>query len=71
MLDNFFDYCWGFYGPNGIHGNFFNNKLTRKELRVACAARMSHPSWGDGDTVDREAVREILFKAHGLPSGAL
>ncbi len=57
----FFDYVWQFYGPGQMHGEFFDNKLTPKELQDAIKIRMADPNF-EGDTVDREAVRDILFK---------
>ena len=68
----FFDYCWEFYKPNGIYGKtFFNNTLTKKELKraITIRTRIVSITAGDphlkipfeGDTTDREIVRDILL----------
>ena len=60
----FFDYCWEFYKPNGIYGKtFFNNTLTKKELKRAITIRTRIVSITafEGDTTDREIVRDILL----------
>ena len=65
----FFDYCWEFYKPNGIYGEtFFNNTLTKEELKRAITIRtriVSSTAMGnfhfEGDTTDREIVRDILL----------
>lgn len=60
----FADYCWSFYGPGEIHGKFFGDKLTRAELEKAVSLRMLSPAF-EGDSVDREHVRDILMIALG------
>ena len=63
----FFNYCWEFYGPNGIYGKtFFNNTLTKKELKTAITVRMriltcfANQSF-DYDSIDREIVRDTMI----------
>ena len=72
MIKEFQDYCWSFYAPGEIYGHFFEDKLTRIELDAACVLRSVSESF-DGDSIDRECVREILFKARSktLASEAL
>lgn len=60
--DVFTEYCWSFYGPGGIYGGFFDNNLTYGELNAAVDLQMTVPDF-EGDTVDREKVRERLFEA--------
>ena len=59
-------YCLSFYGKDdGLQKDFFNNNLTRKELRRAIEIRLFEIPTTitfDGDTIDREFVRDILFK---------
>ena len=64
MTKNFKDYFWSFYGKNvGIYKDFFNNNLTIKELDKAIEIRLSNMKLQfDGDSIDREIVRDIIFK---------
>ena len=62
-LKDFQNYCWEFYGPNNLCGEFFDNKLTRAELDAACVLQSMQQSFGGGDSVDRENVRDILITA--------
>jgi hypothetical protein len=61
---NFKDYFWSFYGKNvGIYKDFFNNNLTIRELDRALQIRLSNMKLEfDGDSIDREIVRDIIFK---------
>lgn len=56
----FFEYCWKFYAPGEMHGDYFDNKLTPEDLKAAIAQQMKTPNF-EGDSVDREAVRDILM----------
>jgi hypothetical protein len=62
----FFDYCWSFYGPHEIYGHFFNHNLQSSELIQAIAIRkvFALPVF-QGDTIDRELVRDILSAMRG------
>lgn len=60
-FQDFIDYCWDFYGPNGIHGDFFDHKLTFEQLTLAIQLRRATASDFSADSIDREAVREILL----------
>jgi len=69
-LSAFVNYCWKFYGPKGVYGNFFGHTLTKVELIAACELRMVSDANFCGDTVDREAVREMLIFARQYATGA-
>ena len=62
----FEDYCFEFYGPKEMYGDFFDHSLTREELRLAIKLRLSNKEFGfDGDSLDREIVRDILLAVRG------
>ena len=68
-LQEFIDYVWSFYNPQSelypIKG------LTKKDileaswlyLQMCCYPSMPEYSWGDGDSLDREHVRDILLQS--------
>ena len=68
-LQEFIDYVWSFYNPQSelypIKG------LTKKYildaswlyLQMCCYPSMPEYSWGDGDSLDRENVRDILLQS--------
>jgi len=58
----FVEYCWSFYRPGAIYGDFFSPPLLRDELTRAVDRRSR---CGDfcGDSLDREAVRELILAA--------
>ena len=68
-LQEFIDYVWAFYLPNSdlypIKG------LTKQDileaswlyLQMCCYPSMPEYSWGDGDRLDREHVRDILLQS--------
>ena len=75
-LNEFIDYVWSFYGEHSdtlypIKG------LTKKDileaswlyLQMCCYPSMPEYSWGDGDSVDREHVRDILLNAPQFQKG--
>ena len=66
----FFEYCWGFYGPRGLYAHFFGGKLKRRELLAAATRRVNTDEFC-GDTFDREAVRDILLAARGQVVGGV
>ena len=63
-MRNFKDYIWSFYGKDkGIYKHFFDNNLTMEEVERAIDIRLSKIKLKfDGDTIDREIVRDIIFK---------
>tara|TARA_R100001530_G_scaffold680_2_gene1154 strand:- start:1115 stop:1429 length:315 start_codon:yes stop_codon:yes gene_type:complete len=63
-MKNFKDYIWSFYGKDkGIYKDFFDNNLTMEEVERAIEIRLSEIKLKfDGDTIDREIVRDIMLK---------
>lgn len=57
----FIAYCWEFYGPRGIYGEFFGHTLNLGELEEAVDKRMESDSYEE-DSVDREAVRDLMME---------
>lgn len=59
---DFVDYVWTFYGEGGI----YDIKATRNEILLATGMRMGLCKWHsvpfEGDTIDREAVRDIIIE---------
>ena len=66
MLVEFTDYVWSFYGADDAL--YPMNGLTRADLLSAIYDYLhmvnerndEHFTWGDGDSLDRERVRDIL-----------
>ena len=61
----FLDYCMDFYNPTS--GLYPIDGLTREELALATLNYLdlvasTDITWGDGDSLDRERVREILIE---------
>ena len=63
-IENFKKYVWSFYGRGeGIYKDFFGNNLKMKEVERAIEIRLSNMKLDfDGDSIDREIVRDIIFK---------
>ena len=63
-IENFKKYVWSFYGRGeGIYKDFFGNNLKMKEVERAIQIRLSNMKLEfDGDSIDREIVRDIIFK---------
>lgn len=70
MISNFsqfLDYCESFYSPNHPDVLYPILDLTREELALATltlldkCAQDENITWGDGDSLDRERVRDIVF----------
>ena len=69
-LDEFIDYVWSFYGS--ADPLYPITGLTKKDIYDAFVIYLdrieqgdyeySHYSWGDGDSVDREHVRDIILE---------
>ena len=60
-VDEFADYMVDFYGPNGVW-DFFDYKLTREQaLRGLAIYLLDGSTPFEGDSVDREMVRDILL----------
>ena len=66
----FLDYCMSFYNP--YNGLYPIDGLTREELALATlnyldliASCDGDMTWGEGDSLDRERVRDILSSKFG------
>ena len=70
-LQEFVDYVWAFYNPQSelypikglTKGDIFNAIFTYRD-RIIQAENDNNPyySWGDGDSLDRERVRDIILE---------
>ena len=63
-IKNFKEYFLSFYGPNeGIYKDFFDDNLKIEEVEKAIKIRLSNMKLEfDGDSIDREIVRDIIYK---------
>tara|TARA_R100000900_G_scaffold70062_1_gene55613 strand:+ start:87 stop:374 length:288 start_codon:yes stop_codon:yes gene_type:complete len=70
-LNDFVDYVWSFYGEHDdtlypIQGlqkrDIYNAFFIYKDRILKGDIEYSHYSWGDGDSVDREHVRDIILE---------
>jgi hypothetical protein len=63
-LERFLNYVNDFYGKKGIFAHQLNGGFTKMQLKKAIATYIDSldedTTWGGGDTIDRERVREIL-----------
>jgi len=62
---NFTEYMLDFYGPKGI----YPFKFTTTEINIATQLYKTRLPQGRefyGDSIDREAVRDIIFEARGV-----
>jgi len=69
-LNDFIEYVWSFYGEHSdtlypIKGLTKEMILDASWLYLQMCAYPSQPeySWGDGDSLDREHVRDILLNS--------
>ena len=65
----FLDYCMDFYNP--YNGLYPIDGLTRAELALATLNYLdlvasTDITWGDGDSLDRERVRDILIETRAI-----
>ena len=68
-LKEFIDYVWSFY--NTKDGLYPIEGITKQKildaswlyLQMCTYPSMPEYSWGDGDTIDREHVRDIILNA--------
>ena len=66
QFEKFVLYCLSFYGDNGIYKEDFDTPFTRKEVSDAASIVLAkcedesveNYTWGGGDSVDRERVRD-------------
>ena len=73
-LQEFLDYVWSFYntedGLYPIEGITKQMVLDASWLYLQMCAYPSQPeSWGDGDTTDREHVRDIILNGPSFLGG--
>ena len=67
----FLDYCESFYLPSHKDVLYPIEGLTREELALATLNYLdlceegTHVTWGGGDSLDRERVRDILVIKYG------
>jgi len=63
-IESFKKYVWSFYGEDqGLYRDFFDNNLTMEEIEKAIEIRLSNMKLDfDGDSLDREIIRDIIFK---------
>ena len=63
-IEDFKKYVWSFYGRGeGIYKDFFDDNLKIEEVEKAIEIRLSNMKLEfDGDSVDREIIRDIIFK---------
>jgi len=70
-FDEFIEYCLSFYGPGGL----YDQNRTAEQVAYATLRYFDliakgdleyvHWSWGDGDSLDRERVRDIMNDIYG------
>ena len=65
----FLDYCMDFYNP--YNGLYPIDGLTREELALSTLNYLdlvasTDITWGDGDSLDRERVRDILIETRAI-----
>jgi hypothetical protein len=71
QLKEFVTYVNGFYGKGGIYEM---KNCKKSDIQKACEQYMYNlmtrktnvAEWGDGDSVDRERVRELLENEYGF-----
>lgn len=62
-LQVFADYCAKFYGTFGIHSQDLKGGFTYDAIKAAAALVMETSNHFEGDSIDREYVRDILLTA--------
>jgi DNA-binding CsgD family transcriptional regulator len=60
----FVDYCMSFYGPGQIYSEYFKTPVTRDRVQAAMVELLQVEAREfAGDSVDREAVRDIMLRS--------
>jgi len=63
-INDFVDYVEGFYGKKGFYADELDGGFTKKQIKDAVNKYLKdldrNPTWGDGDSTDRERVRQYL-----------
>ena len=70
QLNTFVNYVWEFYSPNSdlypitglTKGHIYDAFFTYKRRIEKGDLEYAHYSWGDGDSLDRERVRDIILE---------
>ena len=71
MLFDFMEYVWSFYNPQSdlypikglTKGDIFNAIFTYRDRIIQSENdNNSYYTWGDGDSLDRERVRDIILE---------
>ena len=75
MLTNFVEYVDSFYGVNDPLYPFVKDGTTHSKVDILGATekylgqcsddKLEYVTWGDGDSLDRERVRDILLDEFG------
>ena len=68
-LNTFVNYVWDFYSPDSdlypikglTKGHIYDAFFTYKNRILKGDLEYAHYYWGDGDSLDRERVRDILI----------
>jgi len=71
-LDKFADYVWSFYGEHcdtiypikglTIEDVFHAIEIYIDRLELPQDVKYAHYAWGEGDSLDRERVRDIILE---------
>ena len=69
-LQEFVDYVWSFYAPHSelypikglVKQDIYDAFFIYKERIESKNVYYNHYSWGDGDSLDRERVRDIILE---------
>ena len=62
-MKDFIEYCNSFYGIDGI----YDMNATLEQIKDCCYQYIALVGDAfEGDTIDRERVRELLYWRHGL-----
>ena len=69
-MKEFIEYVWSFYAPHSdlypikglVKQDIWDALFTYKERIDKKSVYYSHYSWGDGDSLDRERVRDIILE---------
>jgi hypothetical protein len=74
-INEFISYCNKFYGKAGIYKRDLNGGFSVTEIKKAVLKYLKdldeNPTWGDGDSLDRERVRQILQPSYISPVSLL
>ena len=67
-FNEFINYVYSYYGQGGMYAQ----NRTKEQISYAllmyldrCNDAMDHWDWGDGDSIDRERVRDLMNHIYG------